>query len=241
MAVGSSNSFDLVVLGAGTGGYSAAFRAGQLGLKVALVDAYKIGGTCLHVGCIPTKAMLESADLYRTVKQPPTSASRPVRRSVDYAVVAKRRGQIVDRLTKGLMSLVKKNKVEYIRGRGTLQGGKKVEVDIIDDDGKPAGDRTLDANDVILATGSRVKILPGLEPDGKRIVTSDDVMASTTLPASIDRRRRRRGRRRVRQLLRGHGRRGHRARVPARPRAARGRARSPKSWNAPSSGAASRS
>ncbi len=185
MAVGSSNSFDLVVLGAGTGGYSAAFRAGQLGLKVALVDDHKIGGTCLHVGCIPTKAMLESADLYARVKKAADYGITTGQTSVDFAVIAKRRGQVVDRLTKGLMSLVKKNQVEFIQGRGKLNGGKKVEVDLVAEDGKPAGHRTLDANDVILATGSRVKSLPGLEPDGKVIVTSDDILASTTLPASL--------------------------------------------------------
>ena len=187
MAVGSSNAFDLVVLGAGTGGYSAAFRAAQFGLKVALVDAEKIGGTCLHVGCIPTKAMLESADLYARIKKagdfgigigadPPT---------VDFATIAKRRGQVVERLHKGLQSLVKKNKVEFIHGRGTLRGGKHVEIDALDDDGKPAGHRTLDATDVILATGSRVKSLPGLTPDGKSIVTSDDILRSDRLPASL--------------------------------------------------------
>jgi dihydrolipoamide dehydrogenase len=182
VAVGSSNSFDLVVLGAGTGGYSAAFRAAQFGLKVALVDANKIGGVCLHSGCIPTKAMLESADLYAKIKKagdfgigigdaPPT---------VDFATIAKRRGQVVERLHKGLQSLTKKNKVEFI-----LRGGKHVEIDALDDDGKPAGHRTLDATDVILATGSRVKSLPGLTPDGKRIVTSDDILTSDRLPASL--------------------------------------------------------
>jgi len=185
VAVGSSNSFDLVVLGAGTGGYSAAFRAGQLGLKVALVDAGRIGGTCLHVGCIPTKAMLESADLYARVKKASEFGITTGETSVDFAVIAKRRGQVVDRLTKGLMSLVKKNQVEFIHGRGRLNGGKKVEVDLMGEDGSPAGHRTLDANDVILATGSRVKSLPGLEPDGRAIVTSDDILASTTLPTSL--------------------------------------------------------
>ena len=185
MAVGSSNSFDLVVLGAGTGGYTAAFRAGQLGLKVALVDVHKIGGTCLHVGCIPTKAMLESADLYAKVKKAADYGITTGETAVDFAVIAKRRGQVVDRLTKGLMSLVKKNQVEFILGRGRLNGGRKVEVDLIGEDGSPAGHRTLDATDVILATGSRVKSLPGLEPDGKVIVTSDDILASTTLPSSL--------------------------------------------------------
>jgi dihydrolipoamide dehydrogenase len=184
VAVGSSNSFDLVVLGAGTGGYSAAFRAAQLGLRVALIDEARIGGTCLHLGCIPTKAMLESADLVDRIRHASDfgiSAGEP---QVDYGSVAKRRQQVVDRLTKGLESLVKKNKVEWIGGRGRLQGGKKVAVELRED-GKKTGSRSLDATDVILATGSRVRSLPGLEPDGERIITSDDVATGSKLPESV--------------------------------------------------------
>ncbi len=186
MAVGSSNSFDLIIIGGGTGGYSAAFRAGQLGLKVALVDDQpKLGGTCLHWGCIPTKAMLESAELYERIQHGadfgvPVDGAR-----FDYAVVAKRRQQIVDRLAKGLDALVKKNKVEHIHGRGTLQGGKNVRVEMRNDEGKPDGERVLDATDVILASGSRVKSLPGLVPDGKTIITSDDATHNDRLPASM--------------------------------------------------------
>lgn len=185
MAVGSSNSFDLVVLGAGTGGYSAAFRAGQLGLKVALVDEVKIGGTCLHTGCIPTKAMLESADLYDKIRHAADFGIALTDPRIEFATIAARRQQVVDRLTKGLMSLVKKNKVEFIRGRGTLQSAKKVKVAKLDDEGAPAGDIVLEGTDVIVATGSRVKSLPGLTPDGERIVTSDDVLRSETLPKSL--------------------------------------------------------
>ena len=186
MAVGSSNSFDLIVLGGGTGGYSAAFRAGQLGLKVALVDDQpRLGGTCLIWGCIPTKAMLESAELYERMKHGEEFGVPADNVRFDYPTVAKRRDAIVTRLTKGLDSLVKKNKVEHIHGRGTLQGGKKVLVKTFDEEGKPDGERPLDANDVILATGSRVKSLPGLNPDGKRIITSDEATHSDTLPASI--------------------------------------------------------
>jgi len=186
VAVGSSNSFDLVVLGAGTGGYSAAFRAGQWGLKVALVDeGPRIGGTCLLRGCIPTKAMLESADLVDKVRHAGDFGIKVGETGVDYGVIAARRDQIVDRLTKGLGSLIKKNKVEHIRGRGVLQSGKKIKVAKLDEEGQPAGDIVLEGTDVVLATGSRVKSLPGLEPDGTRIVTSDDVLKTSTLPASM--------------------------------------------------------
>jgi dihydrolipoamide dehydrogenase len=186
VAVGSSNSFDLIVLGGGTGGYSAAFRAGQLGLKTALIDDQpKLGGTCLHWGCIPTKAMLESAELYERVQHGADFGVIAEGVRFDYLTVAKRRQGVVDRLAKGLDSLVKKNKVEHIRGRATLQGGKKVRVQTLNEEGKPDGERVLDATDVILASGSRVKSLPGLEPDGQKIITSDEATTNDKLPASI--------------------------------------------------------
>jgi dihydrolipoamide dehydrogenase len=188
MAVGSSNDFDLVVLGAGTGGYTAAFRAGQLGLKVALVDEDKIGGTCLHRGCIPTKALLESAGFVEHVRHAKdfglTLTGEP---GIDYVQMAARKDQVVKRMWTGLKTLVDKNKVTWIPGRGRLEGPNKIRVSQPGDDGTPGkgGDRVLQATDVILATGSRVKSLPGLEPDGKRILTSDDVLASTTIPKDI--------------------------------------------------------
>ena len=124
MAVGSSNSFDVIVLGAGTGGYSAAFRAAQLGLKVALVDDDKIGGTCLHRGCIPTKALLESAGFADRVRHAADLGVRlPGDPEVDYATMAKRRDQVVKRMWTGLKTLVDKNKVTWVAGRGRLEGG----------------------------------------------------------------------------------------------------------------------
>ncbi len=188
MAVGSSNDFDLVVLGAGTGGYTAAFRAAQLGLKVALVDEDKIGGTCLHRGCIPTKALLESAAFAERVRHAKDyGVTLPGEPEIDYAAFAERRDAVVKRMWTGLKSLVTKNKVTWIDGRGRLDGPTKVRVSQPGDDGTPGkgGDRVLQATDVILATGSRVKSLPGLTPDGTRIVTSDDVLKMTTLPKDI--------------------------------------------------------
>ncbi len=189
MAVASSSSFDLVVLGAGTGGYTAAFRAAQLGLSVALVDADRIGGTCLHRGCIPTKALLESADFYHRV----TAKSRDLGVLVagdvtlDYAAVATRRDQVVRRMWTGLKSLVGKNKIEWVAGQGRLEGPGTVRVALHGEDGTPGagGERLLAARNVILATGSRVKSLPGITPDGVRVLTSDDVLKMTGLPASV--------------------------------------------------------
>jgi dihydrolipoamide dehydrogenase len=189
MAVGSSNSFDLVVLGAGTGGYSAAFRAAQLGMKVALVDADKIGGTCLHRGCIPTKALLESADFAHRVRTKSRELGVMIsgETSIDYAAIAARKDQVVRRMWTGLKGLVGKNKVEWVAGRGRLEGPGRVRVRLHGEDGTPGagGERVLEATDVILATGSRVKSLPGITPDGVRILTSDDVLRLVELPASM--------------------------------------------------------
>jgi dihydrolipoamide dehydrogenase len=188
MAVGSSNDFDLVVLGAGTGGYTAAFRAAQLGLKVALVDEDKIGGTCLHRGCIPTKALLETAGFVDRVRHAKELGLKlPGEPEIDYVAMAARRDAVVKRMWTGLKSLVTKNKVTWIQGRGRLDGPQKIRVDQAGEDGTPGagGERVLNATDVILATGSRVKSLPGLEPDGKRIVTSDDILRMDTLPKDI--------------------------------------------------------
>ncbi|HKF85803.1 MAG TPA: dihydrolipoyl dehydrogenase [Candidatus Limnocylindrales bacterium] len=188
MAVGSSNDFDLVVLGAGTGGYAAAFRASQLGLKVALVDEDKLGGTCLHRGCIPTKALLESAAFNERLRHASDfGLTLAGDTTVDYPKMAARRDMVVTRMWKGVQSLVKKYDVTWIQGRGRLDGATKVRVQMAGDDGAPGagGERVLNATDVILATGSRVKSLPGIEPDGSRIVTSDDVLKMDRLPASV--------------------------------------------------------
>ncbi len=188
MAVGSSNDFDLVVLGAGTGGYTAAFRAAQLGLKVALVDEDKIGGTCLHRGCIPTKALLESAAFVERARHAKdyglVLSGEP---GIDYVQMAARKDQVVKRMWTGVKTLIDKNKVTWVAGRGRLEGPNKIRVSQPGEDGTPGkgGDRVLQATDVILATGSRVKSLPGLTPDGVRIITSDDVLAATSLPKDI--------------------------------------------------------
>jgi dihydrolipoamide dehydrogenase len=188
MAVGSSNDFDLVVLGAGTGGYTAAFRAAQLGLRVALVDEDKVGGTCLHRGCIPTKALLESAEMVNRARHlKDYGVVLPGEPEIDYATIASRRDAVVKRMWTGLKSLVDKNKVTWVAGRGRLDGPNRVRVSQPGEDGTPGagGERILQATDVIIATGSRVKSLPGLVPNGTTIVTSDDILRLTSRPASI--------------------------------------------------------
>ena len=187
MAAGSSPDFDLIVLGAGTGGYTAAFRAAQLGMRVALVDSSKIGGTCLHVGCIPTKALLESSELFARLKKAKDFGivleGTP---GFDYSVMAARRDQVVKRMWTGLKGLVDKNKVTWIAGRARFDGPTRIRIAGVGADGAPTGDdRVMIAKDVIIATGSRVKSLPGLVPDGRRIITSDDVTTKAELPKSI--------------------------------------------------------
>jgi dihydrolipoamide dehydrogenase len=188
MAAGSSTDFDLIVLGAGTGGYTAAFRAAQLGMRVALVDQGKIGGTCLHIGCIPTKALIESAELFARLKKAKEFGivldGQP---GFDYEAIAKRRDQIVKRMWTGLKSLVDKNKVTWIGGRARFDGPTTIRISLNGEDGTPAagGERVITARNVIIATGSRVKSLPGLLPDGRRIITSDDVTTKADLPKSI--------------------------------------------------------
>jgi len=157
-------------------------------MKVALVDADKIGGTCLHRGCIPTKAILESADLAHRVRETgPGLGVLTTGVAIDYAAVAANKDAVVRRMWTGLKGLVGKNGVEWVAGRGRLDGPGKVRVLLHGPDGTPGtgGERVLEANDVILATGSRVKSLPGIVPDGRRILTSDDVLRMVELPASI--------------------------------------------------------
>ena len=186
MAAGSSPDFDLIVLGAGTGGYTAAFRAAQLGMSVALIDQGKIGGTCLHVGCIPTKALLESAEfLARLKKAKEFGILLEGQPGFDYDAIAKRRDQVVKRMWTGLKSLVDKNKVTWIAGRARFEGPTTIRVALVAEDGSVAGERVITAGDVIIATGSRVKSLAGIVPDGRRIITSDDVTTKADLPKSI--------------------------------------------------------
>jgi dihydrolipoamide dehydrogenase len=186
MAAGSHPDFDLIVLGAGTGGYTAAFRAAQLGMNVALVDQGKIGGTCLHIGCIPTKALLESAEFFTRIKKAKEFGilleGQP---GFDYEAIAKRRDQVVKRMWTGLKGLVDKNKVTWIAGRASFEGPTSIRVALLAEDGSAAGERVVTAKDVIIATGSRVKSLPGIVPDGSRIITSDDVTTKADLPKSI--------------------------------------------------------
>jgi dihydrolipoamide dehydrogenase len=158
------------------GGYPAAIRASQLGLKVALVESDKLGGTCLHVGCIPTKVLLESSELYHRVSA--RGAEFGVNAAgveFDYARIAARRGEVVNQLYKGVQYLMKKNKIEIIEGSGRLRDRGTIEV----------GAKQIKAKNLIVATGSTVRSLPGLEFDGKFIISSDHATLADTIPESI--------------------------------------------------------
>src|SRR5256885_8090379 len=150
--------FDVAILGGGMGGYPAAIRASQLGLKVALVESDKLGGTCLHIGCIPTKALLESSELYHRVAT--LGAEFGLKAQVvgyDYPRIAERRDAVVNQLYKGVQYLMKKNKIEVVAGRGRVTDPNTIQVD----------SRPLKAKNLIVATGSNPKTLPGIEIDGK--------------------------------------------------------------------------
>ena len=168
--------FDVAILGGGMGGYPAAIRASQLGLKVALVESAKLGGTCLHVGCIPTKALLESSELYHRVaargQEFGVNASGV---AYDYARIAARRDAIVAQLHKGVQFLMKKNKIEVVEGAGRLRDRNTIDV----------GGKQVKAKDLVVATGSTVRSLPGLDFDGQFIVSSDNATLSTGAPESI--------------------------------------------------------
>jgi dihydrolipoyl dehydrogenase len=178
----------VLVLGGGPAGDVAALRAAQLGASVILVERDLLGGTCVNRGCIPTKALLESAAFAERVRHAKEyGLVLPGEPGIDYEQFAARRDAVVKRMWTGLKSLIGKNKVTWIDGRGRLDGPNKIRVRQPAEDGTPGkgGERVLQATDVIIATGSRVKSLPGLEPDGKRIVTSDDVLTMSTLPKDI--------------------------------------------------------
>ena len=171
-----NSDFDVVILGGGMGGYPAAIRASQLGLKVALVESNKLGGTCLHIGCIPTKALLESSELYHRVAA--RGAEFGLKAEVvgyDYPKIAERRDAVVGQLYKGVQYLMKKNKIEVVEGKGRVRDRSTIEV----------GARQLKAKNLIVATGSVVKTLPGLELDGQFIVSSDHAVLSSSAPESI--------------------------------------------------------
>jgi dihydrolipoamide dehydrogenase len=165
---------DLVILGGGSGGYAAAFRAAELGLSVTLIEKDKLGGTCLHRGCIPTKALLHAAEVADTARDGEQFGVKTTLEGVDIAGVNKYKDTIISRLYKGLQGLAKAHEVNLVEGTGTFVGGTTVEVE---------GTRHTGKN-VILATGSYSRTLPGLELGG-RIIASEDALALDYIPEKV--------------------------------------------------------
>jgi dihydrolipoamide dehydrogenase len=171
-----AEEFDLVVVGGGPGGYAAALYAAAAGMSVAVVEKDKVGGTCLHRGCIPAKHYLETASVFRTVAGAKEFGVQTDQPGLDLGVSRARKHKVVDQLWKGLQGLMKKRKIKTFPGTGSLGPDHLVTVD----DGTE-----LHGTRVVLATGSVPRTIPGFDPDGDMILTSDHVLEIDTLPASV--------------------------------------------------------
>ena len=172
-------AYDVVVIGGGPGGYSAAIRARQLGRKTALIEESVLGGVCLNWGCIPTKALLKQAEVYQLVRHADEYGIKVGEPEVDWEMVIGRSRAVAERLSKGVAYLMQKNGVDVLQGRGKLTPARKVQID----DGKSVTE--LDAAQVILATGSRPKSIPGVEFDGTRIISSKEAMVQEERPQAL--------------------------------------------------------
>jgi dihydrolipoamide dehydrogenase len=168
-------SFDIVVLGGGSGGYATALRAAQLGLSVALIERDKLGGTCLHRGCIPTKALLQSAEVADSAKESAQFGVKASFDGIDMAAVNAYKTGVVTRLYKGLTGLLNSREITFVAGEGRLAGADRVQV----------GDDVFVGRNIVLASGSMPKSLPGIEIDGARVITSDHALELDYVPRSV--------------------------------------------------------
>lgn len=171
----TDGSYDLVILGGGSGGYACALRAAELGKRVALIEKDKVGGTCLHRGCIPTKALLHAAEVADLAHDGPDIGVRSSLDGIDMAGVNAYKDKVVTRLWKGLTGLVASRKIDVIEGTGRLVSPTSVRV----------GDQVVTGEHVVLASGSDTRTLPGLEIDGRRIITSEHALLLDHVPASV--------------------------------------------------------
>lgn len=183
-----ADQYDLVVLGGGTGGYVAAIRASQLGMKTAVVEKDKLGGTCLHRGCIPSKALLRSAEVYATAKDGEDFGVFSKNIDFDYVTAHKRKQKIINQLHQGIQGLMKKGKIDVIEGTGRILGPSIFSplpgtISVEMNNGEE--NKMLVPKYVLIATGSRPRTLPGLEIDGEKVFTSDEAVNIDELPASV--------------------------------------------------------
>jgi dihydrolipoamide dehydrogenase len=168
--------FDVVVIGAGPGGYVAAIRASQLGLKACVIEKDKPGGVCLNIGCIPSKALIHQAEIFRSAAELEAMGVKVDRSGFDYGHVFRKSRQAADTLSKGVAFLLKKNKIEYVQGTASLKGPNEVAV---------KGGKTVSGKSVIVATGSRPRVIPGFEFDGHSVLSSDHALMLEKLPESV--------------------------------------------------------
>ena len=173
-------AYDVIVIGSGPGGYPAAIRASQLGLKVAIVEKESLGGVCLNWGCIPTKALLKSAQVYEYVKHSAEYGITTTGANHDFGAVIKRSRGVADKMSKGVQFLMKKNKIDVIMGYGKVLSRGKVEVK--DAEGKT---QVVDGKYIIIATGGRTRELPNLKQDGKKVIGYREAMVLPTQPKSM--------------------------------------------------------
>jgi len=176
----ADNSYDVVVVGGGPGGYVTAIRAAQLGMKTAVVEREHLGGICLNWGCIPTKALLRTAEVYRNIQHADDFGLKVSGLELDLKKIVERSRGITAQMSQGVGYLLKKNKVEVIDGHGKLAGKGKL---VVEKDGKKVAD--VAAKHLILATGARARALPGMEPDGKLIWTYKEAMVPNIMPKSM--------------------------------------------------------
>ncbi len=176
-----TNEYDLVVLGAGPGGYVAAIRAAQLGLKVAIIEREYWGGVCLNIGCIPSKALLKNAELAHTLQHRAKEFGFSFSDlQLDYSVAFKRSRQVSDRLVKGVGFLMKKNKIDKFEGTGKLTDANTIQVNLND-----GGEETVKGKNIIIATGARPRTIPGVEFDGERIISYIEAIMADSLPEKL--------------------------------------------------------
>ena len=175
-----AKTFDVVVLGAGPGGYTAAIRAAQLGKKVAIIEADKLGGVCLNRGCIPTKALLKSAHSIHEIADLKGLGINVDLKGLDAAVAVKRANDIAENMSKGITFLMKKNKIEVISGKGVFKSAKVLEVTLTD--GKK---EEVSGTNVIIASGAHYRTFPGLDHDGKRLYGAWEALKIEKLPKSV--------------------------------------------------------
>jgi dihydrolipoamide dehydrogenase len=174
------SKYDVIVLGSGPGGYVTAIRASQLGLKTAVVEKESLGGVCLNWGCIPTKALIKSADVFNYLKHAEDYGLKADNVDKDFNAVVKRSRNVADGMSKGVQFLMKKNKIDVIMGYGTLKKGKKVEVKA--EDGSTS---TIEANHIIVATGAKSRVLPSLPQDGKKVIGYREAMTLKEQPKKM--------------------------------------------------------